>query len=289
MAMRQPASEFRRFDAPLENPFLSRIQPANDEVTAPDAAEDPARRAVETVYRQMAQILNEEGYVEVMPRRFIEIFRGMRPDVADRVHVVRREDPLVLFHALVKGDPLVFRLDPKKIEQIQSTYRDRAKKIAEEIEDIDHNVGRFEGAGVRLLHERDRLEAMRRSQADFAEHPMYANAALWDYTQTRGLFNAFVEGFSNYRGIATVVGFVPGPDTDVGRSPFISRKLAQIGRDQNCCITGSVPTEDLSFIAVFGRVDRFSEAMLTDEELEALEERPKEALRVRYFIRRPKE
>jgi len=100
----------------------------------------------------------------------------------------------------------------------------------------------------------------------------YNNCALWSNAWgTRGLENAFVEGWSETGGIVAVLGFRQGDNLQMKKLKENLNEPFTIDRSGVRCASGVVTKKDLEFILVRVPADRFPKVELTEHDIKLLE------------------
>ncbi len=101
----------------------------------------------------------------------------------------------------------------------------------------------------------------------------YANALSWKSSYgSNGLRHAFLEGHGQYLGIVTVIGFRKGDQLTVSPVTNLLKESSSPDRDLIRSVSGRVQPQDIAFIAIRIPVQRFNRSLMTENELDTLEE-----------------
>lgn len=99
----------------------------------------------------------------------------------------------------------------------------------------------------------------------------YVNATRWDQdTGMECLTTAFLEGRTDHHSVVTVAGYAKSALKERTIKPGMDANPLHDGRIV-CSVEGTIEKQDLRFLLVRIPVQRFSEADMTEEELEAFE------------------
>lgn len=104
---------------------------------------------------------------------------------------------------------------------------------------------------------------------DFPDDKRYSNAVLWNSTLgSRGLENAYLEGYGQFNSIVSVIGFRVDEKVDIENLPDASQQFAGLDRAYVRSIRGSIDPDNLLFVSVRIPIFAFPENEMTQEELE---------------------
>lgn len=100
----------------------------------------------------------------------------------------------------------------------------------------------------------------------------YANSVVWNpkVDGTRGIDNAFLEGYGHLDGIVTVYGFRKPEDFYLEQHPESTQIFGGIERSRVRSASGFVPPEAVRFITVRIPLRHFPESLMTEEEKDLL-------------------
>lgn len=100
----------------------------------------------------------------------------------------------------------------------------------------------------------------------------YANSVVWNPKQdgTRGIDNAFLEGYGHLDGIVTVYGFRKPDDFYFEQLPESTQIFGGIERSRVRSAAGFVPKDAIRFITVRIPLRSFPRNLMTEEELDLL-------------------
>lgn len=155
------------------------------------------------------------------------------------------------------------------------SFEDRGGRVHARINAIDEVVPN--GAViVRREHPLKVLHVLTRGEA-LAIHPdaghVYANAVEWKPSKgSRGLANAFTEGFGEYEGLVTVIGFRKSADMDISYPRGLEFYQPGLDRDLVRCVQGTMSRDDVRFVIFRVPIDRFPLEDMTFDEREKYED-----------------
>lgn len=100
----------------------------------------------------------------------------------------------------------------------------------------------------------------------------YANSVVWNpkVDGTRGIDNAFLEGYGHLDGIVTVYGFTKPDDFYLEQHPESTQIFGGIERSRVRSAAGFVPREAVRFITVRIPLRYFPESLMTEKEKDLL-------------------
>ncbi len=106
------------------------------------------------------------------------------------------------------------------------------------------------------------------------ESDRYSNCVEWNpYTDgSRGIHNAYMEGMTNLNSVVTVIGFNRQPDQDIVKLPDASINFHGLERDKVRSFKGTITLENVAVINLRIPGHLLSEAKLTIEELDRVDE-----------------
>ncbi len=178
--------------------------------------------------------------------------------------------------ALIKSDAR------SKRERVKSFYasmirsfEERGGRVHTRINAIDDAVPSGEVI-VRREHPLKVLRAFTGGET-LAIHPdegqAYANAVEWNPSKgSRGLANAFTEGFGEYEGLVTVIGFRKSTDINISYPRGLAFYQPGLDRDLVRCVQGTVSVNDVRFVIFRVPMDRFPFEDMTFDEREKYED-----------------
>ncbi|HEY0947893.1 MAG TPA: hypothetical protein VGE53_00165 [Candidatus Paceibacterota bacterium] len=116
----------------------------------------------------------------------------------------------------------------------------------------------------------------------------YANSVVWNPKQdgTRGIDNAFLEGYGHLDGIVTVYGFRKPDDFYFEQLPESTQIFGGIERSRVRSAAGFVPKDAIRFITVRIPLRSFPRNLMTEEELDLLWEYENEGKEGPAFVYR---
>lgn len=109
---------------------------------------------------------------------------------------------------------------------------------------------------------------------DSSDHKPYSNSVIWNQQNgSRGIENAFLEGFSNMNGVVLVAGYRRGADMKLQTLEDANRIVPDYGtgvidRTLVRSLSGTVHPGDISFVIARIPRDYLSEEQLTEREIE---------------------
>jgi len=104
---------------------------------------------------------------------------------------------------------------------------------------------------------------------DFPEGQRYSNAVIWNPALgSRGIENAYMEGYGQLNGIVTVIGFAPNKSLSIESLSDASKHFAGLDRTFVRSVEGPVHAEDVVFVSVRIPSHILREEELTERELE---------------------
>lgn len=111
----------------------------------------------------------------------------------------------------------------------------------------------------------------------------YANSVAWNphLDGSRGLNNAFLEGYSHLERIVTVFGFTKPDGFYFEKHPESKQQFASIDRSHVRTASGYVPNENIEFITVRFPIAAFPEARMTEIEKDSLWEYENDSSEIR--------
>ncbi len=110
-------------------------------------------------------------------------------------------------------------------------------------------------------------------RVDFPDGQRYSNAVEWNPgLESRGLQNAYMEGYGHFNNIVAVVGFKKTIDMDIESLPDASQVFAGLDRTYVRSVRGSYGRDDIIFVSLRMPATAVDERELTEQELDALEE-----------------
>ncbi len=132
--------------------------------------------------------------------------------------------------------------------------------------------------GVQMIVRREDPERVLEATADhepiridFPEGERYSNAVEWKSEMgSRGLSNAFLEGYGQINGAVTVMGFKKG-SLDVQSLPDAEQRFAGLDREYVRSVKGDVHPEDVLFVSARIPIFAYPESDMTDTELDLLD------------------
>jgi hypothetical protein len=106
----------------------------------------------------------------------------------------------------------------------------------------------------------------------FVGNVPYANSVVWDprVDGTRGIDNAFLEGYGHLEGIVTVYGFEKPDDFYLEQHPESTQIFGGIERSRVRSGAGFVPREAVRFVTVRIPIRNFPESLMTEAEKDLL-------------------
>lgn len=107
----------------------------------------------------------------------------------------------------------------------------------------------------------------------FPEGERYSNAVMWNPTLgSRGIENAYLEGYSHFNGVVTVLGFKNSESLDIENMPDASQRFAGLPREYVRSIQGRIPPDKIVFVSLRIPIYAFSRDAMSPEEKERYEE-----------------
>ena len=101
----------------------------------------------------------------------------------------------------------------------------------------------------------------------------YSNCVTWSPSDGKnGIYNAYMEGFSDMNGIVTVIGFSPQQSDDLIKMEDASQEFNGLDRSQVYSYKGPVSKEKVVFINLRAPGHLLPESELTEEEIEKVDE-----------------
>lgn len=113
----------------------------------------------------------------------------------------------------------------------------------------------------------------------------YANCAEWNYEYgSRGLENAFLEGYGELGGLVMVAGFKPGPDLKVEEIPGNYKLFYGLDRRLVRSAKGLIHPKEIKFVVLRFPSAFFPKEQMTEKELDRFEtEEEKSAVERKTF------
>ncbi len=106
---------------------------------------------------------------------------------------------------------------------------------------------------------------------DFPPGDRYSNAVEWKpELGSRGISNAFLEGYGHINGAVTIMGFKKG-SFDIQSLPDAEQRFAGLDRAYVRSVKGEVRPEDVIFVSARIPIAAFPEAEMTEAELDLLD------------------
>ncbi|HEY5383569.1 MAG TPA: hypothetical protein VIJ88_03385 [Candidatus Paceibacterota bacterium] len=174
------------------------------------------------------------------------------------------------------------KLSPETREHITTTTSQEVltffREEAVEYDNLSHMYDVLKGQPLFVRRESPEriLAALENNESlhiGFPEGERYSNAVIWSAAQsTRGLENAYLEGYGEANGVVTVMGFKQEAVHDVVSLDDASQKFAGLDRTYVRSIRGEVRPEDILFVSVRVPLFSFPEKDMTPEEQERYEE-----------------
>lgn len=102
----------------------------------------------------------------------------------------------------------------------------------------------------------------------------YSNCVEWkpDLHGARGITNAYLEGYTSLNSVVTVIGFEKNNSQDIERLPDASGNFYGLDRDLVRSFKGEIHPENVAFIALRAPAHMLDEALLTDDEIDRLDD-----------------
>lgn len=137
----------------------------------------------------------------------------------------------------------------------------------------------------RLMHTLTRHEPL---EIKLEGNVPYANSVAWNprIDGTRGIDNAFLEGYGHSDGIVMVYGFSKPEDFRFTQHPESQQIFGGIERSRVRTAAGFVPTDAIRFVTLRIPIARFPEAQMTEGEKDLLWEHQNGALQRPAFVYR---
>lgn len=155
------------------------------------------------------------------------------------------------------------------------SFEDRGGRVHARINAIDEVVP----SGTVIVRREQPLKIFRALTGGevLTIHPdvghVYANAVEWKPSKgSRGLANAFTEGFGEYEGLVTVIGFRKSADMDISYPQGLEFYQPGLDRDLVRCVQGTMSMDDVRFVIFRVPIDRFPLEDMTFDEREKYEE-----------------
>ncbi len=161
-----------------------------------------------------------------------------------------------------------------RMEQVGGVFYENVGDLYRKLPSPEYLVRRHHPESLlpALLEQKD-LEIQFDPQQAERDGGRYANCAVWHPTAaSRGLENAFLEGFTSFNGIVTVAGFHKGKDLNVEEIPKNMKQIGTLDRHAVRSADGKVHPEDIDFVILRIPAMMMPEDMLTDDEAIRLEQ-----------------
>ncbi len=108
---------------------------------------------------------------------------------------------------------------------------------------------------------------------NFPKGERYSNAVLWSAKEgTRGLENAYLEGYGQANGVVAVMGIKQSALPDIMEMPDATKHFAGLDRSLVRSVQGTINPADILFVTVRIPAESFSEKDMTESELDAFAE-----------------
>lgn len=115
----------------------------------------------------------------------------------------------------------------------------------------------------------------------------YANSVEWNpNSMERSIENAYLEGYGNKNTIVVVVGIRPNPALELKHLPESTPDFYGLDRRGVRSVTGTVSPEHIAFVSIRAAAHMLPESILTEEELDALDQARESASKKPIFIHR---
>lgn len=108
---------------------------------------------------------------------------------------------------------------------------------------------------------------------EFPQGERYSNAVLWSAKEgSRGLENAYLEGYGQANGVVTVLGVRQSTFADITELPDATKHFAGLDRSLVRSVRGTIKPQDILFVTARIPADAFPKEEMSDTELEKYEE-----------------
>lgn len=108
---------------------------------------------------------------------------------------------------------------------------------------------------------------------EFPKGERYSNAVLWSAKEgTRGLENAYLEGYGQANGVVTVMGVRQSAISDIVELPDATNRFAGLDRSLVRSVQGIINPQDILFVTARIPASAFPKKEMTSAELEKYEE-----------------